>query len=66
MVRKRKRYDISVDYKRRKSRRNVKFIDAGVNERVIMRVFTGPCEFSYVTVSVTPDVGKVVVLRNRK
>ena len=45
--------------------RGEEFTDLSMNERVIMRVFARPCEFAYVTVSVTPDVCEVVLLRNR-
>ena len=33
-----------------------------MNERVIMRVFAGPCKFSHVTVSVRPDVCCCVII----
>ena len=45
--------------------RGEEFTDLSMNERVIMRVFARPCEFAYVTVSVTPDVCEIVLLRNR-
>ena len=46
------------------SGRDIEAVNTCVNICVIVRIFAGPCKFSYVAVSVTPYVSQVILLCN--
>ena len=59
-----KRNDVCFCDRSGESGRDIEAVNTCVNICVVVRIFAGPCKFSYVTVLVTPCVSQVILLCN--